>query len=143
MREFHSEIEIDAPPERVWGVLVHLGAYGEWNPFIVRAKGALDPGQRVEIEIHPPGAEPMPLRPLVLQVTPGKTLRWLNRVGFVGLLDAEHAFLIEPLEPGRVRFVQRGIFRGFLSPFIGRRVQEIFEGVEAMNQALKRRAEEG
>ena len=34
MRELGREIEIDAPPERVWAVLTDFPAYPEWHPFI-------------------------------------------------------------------------------------------------------------
>ena len=39
MKELRSEIEIEAPTERVWGVLTDFAAYPEWNPFIRRVSG--------------------------------------------------------------------------------------------------------
>ena len=39
MKELRSHIEIDAPPEEVWRVLVDLERYHEWNPFMVEARG--------------------------------------------------------------------------------------------------------
>ncbi len=32
-----ASVEIDAPIEQVWAVMLDTGAYGEWNPFVVRA----------------------------------------------------------------------------------------------------------
>ena len=34
MRELRAEIEIAAPPERVWRVLSDFDAYPDWDPFI-------------------------------------------------------------------------------------------------------------
>ncbi len=30
MKQIHTEIEIDATPEEVWGVLTDFGRYPEW-----------------------------------------------------------------------------------------------------------------
>ena len=35
-----AEIDIDAPLELVWQIMLDTDAYGEWNPFIVRAETA-------------------------------------------------------------------------------------------------------
>ena len=36
VKELHSEIEINAPVERVWEVLTDFASYPRWNPFIRR-----------------------------------------------------------------------------------------------------------
>ena len=35
-----AEIDIDAPLELVWQVMIDTETYGEWNPFVVRAETA-------------------------------------------------------------------------------------------------------
>jgi hypothetical protein len=45
MQELRREIEIDAPPERVWAVVTDFAAYPEWNPFIRRIRGELHEGE--------------------------------------------------------------------------------------------------
>jgi hypothetical protein len=84
----------------------------------------------------------MTFHPTVLRAEPERELRWLGSMGMKGLFDGEHAFTIEPLAAGRVRFVQsesfRGVFvRGVLA-MIGAGTQR---GFDAMNSALKARAE--
>lgn len=37
MRHPSASIEIDAPLELVWSIMLDTGSYGEWNPFVVRA----------------------------------------------------------------------------------------------------------
>src|SRR4051794_25262595 len=34
-----AEIEIQAPPERIWEILTDFGAYPQWNPFMPRLDG--------------------------------------------------------------------------------------------------------
>ena len=44
-----AEIEIDAPPERVWQVLTDFAAYSEWNPFVLSVVGQLKEHSTVTI----------------------------------------------------------------------------------------------
>jgi uncharacterized protein YndB with AHSA1/START domain len=44
MRELQTSTDIEAQPERVWAVLADLEAYADWNPFIRRITGPLEPG---------------------------------------------------------------------------------------------------
>ena len=43
MKELRREVEIAAPAERVWSVLVDFDAYPDWNPFIRSIQGACEP----------------------------------------------------------------------------------------------------
>jgi uncharacterized protein YndB with AHSA1/START domain len=40
MKELHSEIEIDASAELVWGVLTDFASYPEWNSSSARSAGS-------------------------------------------------------------------------------------------------------
>jgi hypothetical protein len=78
MRELRAEIEIGAPPERVWQVLTDFGAYPEWNPFIRSIEGEPRVGSRLKVRIQPPGARAMTFRPTVRAAKPARELRWLR-----------------------------------------------------------------
>jgi hypothetical protein len=144
MKELRSEIEIEAPAERVWQVLSDFASFPHWNPFIRRASGEPRRGERLEVHIQPSGAGGMTFRPTVLTAEPYRELRWLGRLLIPGLFDGEHIFTIEPLGTGRVRFVQREIFTGLLVPLFARSLDsDTRRGFEEMNQALKTRAEHG
>ena len=139
-----TEIEIDASPARVWDVLTDFAAYPDWNPFIPRLAGEAAVGSRRAARLQPPGGRGMTLRPTVLAAAPGRELRWVGHLGVPGLFDGEHGFRIEPLGPDRVRFIQEERFTGLLAPLVLRFIEEgTRRGFEAMNRALKRRAEQG
>jgi len=146
MKELHSEIEISAPAEHVWGILTDFASYPQWNPFIRSISGEPKTGERLEARLEPPleppGGQGVTLRPTVLNAEPNRELRWLGHVLVPGLFDGEHFLIIQPLEDNRVRFVQREEFRGVLVPLIARSLENnTQQGFEEMNRALKERAE--
>jgi hypothetical protein len=139
-----TEILVDAPPARVWAVLADFAAYAAWNPFMPEISGALQAGARLRVRIVPPGSGGMTFRPRLLAVTPEKELRWLGHLLLPGLFDGEHRFRLEALDGGtRTRLHHSESFSGLLLPVIfGARAQSTTRaGFEAMNAALKRRAE--
>ena len=50
-RQLHTEVEIEATPDRVWAALTDFAAYQDWNPFIVQAAGRPVPGTRLELRM--------------------------------------------------------------------------------------------
>jgi hypothetical protein len=141
VRSISHTIEIDAGPEAVWRQLADTSAYPEWNPFVRRLEGELEESARIQVEIDPPGGRPMTFRPTVLVARPGRELRWLGRLGMRGVFDGEHSFEIEPLEGGRSRLTQAERFSGLLVRPFGGTLEKTRRGFEAMNTALKERAE--
>jgi hypothetical protein len=142
MRELRREIEIGAPPERVWAVITGLDAYAEWNPFIRRISGELREGTRLEVRIEPPQGRGMTFKPTVRKVETNRELRWLGRLLVPGIFDGEHSLRIEPLEGERSRFVQSERFSGVLVPFVKGTLAKTEAGFNQMNAALKARVEE-
>jgi hypothetical protein len=142
VKELRTEIEIEAPAERVWQVLTDFVAFPQWDPFIRKATGEAKAGARLEVYLQPSGARGMTFRPTVIRAEPNRELGWLGRLFLRGLFDGEHVFTIEPIGSGRVRFAQRELFSGLLVPLFARGLDaDTRRGFEEMNQALKARAE--
>jgi hypothetical protein len=47
-----ARVEIDAPLEAVWAVMLDVDAYGQWNPFVFRAECANPPTPGDPIVLH-------------------------------------------------------------------------------------------
>ena len=69
MRRIATVIDIDAPAEAIWRVLVNFPAYPDWNPFL-RISGEAKVGARLEVTAQPEGHKPMTFRPTVLRSRP-------------------------------------------------------------------------
>jgi hypothetical protein len=136
-------IEIAASPGRVWTVLSDLGSHARWNPEIAVVSGRAVKGAELTIRVHSTGGTAT-LHPTVETAEPGRELRWLEHYHDVsGLADGRRRFLIEPSGPGRVRFTQAETFRGIAVPFLHGTLRASCSGFDAMNAALKNRAESG
>jgi len=141
-RELNTEIEIEASPQTVWSILTDLGRYEAWNPHIREAEGEVSEGGKLTIQVEEAGGSSMTFEPTVTRVVPDVELRWLGRLLLPRVFDGEHIFEIQDLGGDRVRFVQRENFRGLLVlPLWGKLNTDTRQGFEAMNAALKMRAE--
>jgi hypothetical protein len=142
MHEIQTEIDIESTPERLWSILTDFPAQPSWNPFIRSIEGPVETGARLTVLIQPVGGKPMTFRPTVLVATPNVELRWVGHFLFRGVFDGEHYFQIGSGRPGWVRFIQGERFSGLLVGLAKATLERgTRPGFVAMNQALKRRAE--
>jgi hypothetical protein len=140
--QLSAEREIEAPPDRVWEILMGFESYGEWNPFIESIEGSPSVGSRLRVRLRPPGGKSATLRPTVTTSEPARAFGWLGKVGVRGVFDGAHRFELEALPGDRTRFVQSERFRGVLVPLLrGWLHGRTLAGFEAMNRALGERAE--
>ncbi len=140
-REIRVERIIDAPPERVWEVLVAVESWPEWNPTLLKS-APLVVGADITMPLRM-GPFVMPTPQRVLEVDPPRQLRWMSRQ-VPGLFEVHRTFRLEPLDGGRTHLSQfeRGntpLARAVL-PFLERTIEEGYENLAA---ALAARVEPG
>ena len=141
-RTIRSAIEIRAPVEVVWSVLTDFAAYPDWNPLVRRLHGRPRVGRRVTILSQPPGARGIAFAPVVLAWSPPHELRWRSTLISRFVFSGEHGFRLEPIDDGRVRFVQDETLTGVLIPLYARfRLPATRLGFDEMNERLRERAE--
>lgn len=140
-----ASIEIEAAPEQVWAVLTDLDAYPQWNPFITEAVVTSDDGLRTGATMRnrlEQKGETSTFTPTVLEVSAGRELRWLGKVGPGWIGDGEHGFVIERTGRGTVRLTQSEKFSGVAVPFVADSLRnDTLPQFRAMNSALKQRVE--
>ena len=137
-----TEVEIAAPASIVWQELTDGAAYPEWNPFVMHLSGDLEVGKRLNVTIQSEGNAPMDFTPEVLVADKDSEFRWVGKLGFRGVFDGEHYFMLEETDQGTTILHHGENFRGILAyPMIALIGADTLSGFEAMNQALKERAE--
>ncbi|WP_413205128.1 SRPBCC family protein [Rhodospirillum sp. A1_3_36] len=142
-RAIQTVLAIHAPPATVWAILTDFPAMGTWNPFIPALSGIAEKGARLTVTVKPPGHAPMTFRPTVLIAEPGTELRWRGQVLLPGLFDGEHYFKLTSEVDGTTFLTHGEVFSGLLSRWIFTPAlrDATLKGFEAMNRALKARAE--
>ena len=141
MKELRHEIEIQASAEAVWQVLTDLEKYGDWNPLLYQAVGKAEVGEPVEVKFRT-ASKGMTLHCRVVKAEPPRELCWTYHVILPALFRGEHRFTIEPIDDGRVRFVDHEIFNGLLVPLQAKDIDANSKpAMVAMDQALKARVE--
>ena len=146
-------IDIDAPIDIVWSVMIDFKRYHEWNPFIIDVENAADhpqTGDRYCLKVRWANGKTVRSWETVTQISPPTTtdgLRhsaqlaygyssWLARTGIV--IATRNQFLTK--EPGQSTIYRtEESFHGLLARFVP--LENIEDGFQRHAHALKQRAE--
>lgn len=136
-----ATIDIDAPPQVVWDILLDLERYGEWNPFVIRVKGRAGVGEPVTLTVKM-GGRTIKQRLVIRRFEPPSTLVWTIPAEDSLILRGGRTQRIEDLGGGRCRYISREELLGLASPVVGLFTKSAIQhGMEAGARALKARAE--
>src|SRR5260221_325941 len=108
-----TNVDINASADAVWDVLTDFASYGEWSPFI-RIGGVPEVGTQLVCHMTADGGHGMSFKPEVLAATPGRELRWIGKLGFHGIADGEHFFVLTANDDGTTRLNHGERFSGAL-----------------------------
>ena len=122
----------------MWRVVSDLESYGEWNPFVVRARSDMKVGGDIVMHVKL-FSFAQRQRETIIEYEEGSRVCW----GIDGpLLTSRRCQDVRESEHGGARFESDFRLSGFAAPLVsallGRRLDA---GFRAMGEALKRRAE--
>ncbi len=114
MFEIKNEIEIEAPIEHVWSVLIDREKYHEWNPVIFSQQGTLARGCSATMRINP-ALFAMNVPIVYQQVEEHQELSWF---GGPPLVKGFHYFRLIQLHNGNTKLIHGEEF-GVLASLLG------------------------
>ena len=142
MRYIRTEIQINAPPEKIWHVLTDFSNYTKWNPFIHQIEGDAIVGAKLKVHLHTSGGKNRIYKPTITKIEPNRELRWYGKSFVPGIFNGEHIFTMEPLESHNTHFVHTEVFTGLGVALTSSNMEkEIRRSLEEMNSALKAKVE--
>jgi len=137
-KKIYTEIDIAAPVEKVWDVLVDNESYPSWNPYHVKVEGTLGLGTKLNVEIHKPNGQKVEIEPYVMELEKNKKLTWGG--GISGVFKGVHVFELISVNENKTTLIHRERFSGIVIPFAS--LDTIEEGYLLMNEALKMKVEQ-
>lgn len=132
----HTEITINAKPDKVWQVLTDFPSHPQWDPFFATIEGPAKPGTALRIQFR----QGVRMRPLVTIARQGEVFEWLGKLLFGGLFDGRHRFELQQ-QGEQTRLIHSESFHGLLVPLLRKLLAETEQGFKAFNHALKQRVE--
>lgn len=142
MLELKTEIIIDSGAEEIWKILVDFKRYPLWNPFVKGILGNLVVGEKLTVQIAPPGKKEMIFLPTLITVKESREIRWVGKFLLSSLFRGEHYFLLESINEKQTKFIHGEIFTGLLVPLMKKDLRgPTYQGFIQMNEALKKELE--
>lgn len=118
MAEFTVErsVEVEAPVEAVWDLMMDVKSWPEWKPFMTKASIAggydsLSNGSKIRMSVMAGGPAAAPLSATVIEFNRPHRLAWEG--GVKGLVHAVHSFDFRD-KGGKTLVVSRETFSGAL-----------------------------
>ena len=112
-----AEIDIAAPIEQVWSVLVNLEQYQDWNPFTYRVESSLSVGDHVKLHVKL-GSQKVVQKQVIRRCDAPDALDWGMVMGHPGLLRTLRTQRLIRVDEHTTRYETRDHFTGLLTPLI-------------------------
>lgn len=134
---YHVERRIDAPPERVWGLLTDAPSYRDWNRAVVRIDGTIAAGNTISLVSIANPKRTFKLQ--ITEVTRPNRLVWSDGMP-LGLFTGERTLLVQPRE-GVTHFEMTEEYTGLLSGLFTKAIPDLTESFNVFADSLKTAAE--
>ena len=73
-KEVYTQIDIQAPKERIWQIITNFSDFHRWDPFMNQASGEIRIGAPAYIHLQPPNADGMNIDVVITKIDPA--LAW-------------------------------------------------------------------
>ena len=136
-------VEIDAPAELVWSVLVDYARYPEWNPFTVKVETTLEIGTKIDLYLPDPAkpGETFLNREWVRAVDAPSYLRYDTGEEIPGMHAVREQWVTD-LGGGRSSYRTTDLFSGEIATYVHEQQGAwVKAGFDSVCAALKARAE--
>ena len=135
MKDYHTNIQINAPIEKVWQALTNFSEYKNWNPLVSDITGDIQEGGMIKTSI-------VPLKNTfsarLLAFKENQEMTWQGKMIASFLLSGKHYYKLSKTDDNHTLLEHGEYFTGLFSVFIPKKMLKDMENTFiAHNEALK------
>jgi len=142
MKKIKTEIEINAPVDKVWEVISNFNEWKEWNPIISNATGEAKLGTKLNIAMSDKeGKSSQKYQPVIIKLDEQKSFHWRAKMVSGHLFTNDKIVELKETETGTL-VVHAETFSGLLTPLFWSKLNTgVAPMLDKMNKALKQKVE--
>jgi uncharacterized protein YndB with AHSA1/START domain len=134
---YHVSRRIDAPADRVWGLLADASSYRSWNRAVVSIDGTIAPGNTISLVSVVNPKRTFKLR--ITEMSAPNRLVWSDGMP-LGLFTGARTYLVQPRE-GATHFEMTEEYTGPLAGLFTKAIPDLTESFNLFADSLKTAAE--
>ncbi len=139
VQEIKTEIEISAPPSKVWSIIMDIDNWQEWSPIINESNGTASVGSKLNITMigKEEGKDGPKYNPIITELEEPNYFRWRAHMLAGFIFTNDKILELEETNSG-TRLIHKETFSGLLAPiFCGQMEKGVPPMLNSMNKALK------
>jgi len=136
-KSVHHEIDIQAPPEKVWSIIIDTENYDNWNPVMRLIEGEVKEGNKVKYRFTQDEENISEIPSRVKKIIPNELLNQAGGIPFI--LSFNHKYQLRKSSQGTKLTIHedyKGIGVNFWNP------EKVQLAYQKLNNAIKKKAEE-
>ncbi len=143
MQTIGTEIDIEAPCEKVWAIITNVDKWHEWSPTINASEGKAEVGSVVTITMmsKEAGKDGPKYSPKIIKMDEPKYFHWRAHMMAGFIFTNDKIIELEPTATG-TKVIHKETFKGLMAALMkGQMEKGVPTMLNMMNEALKELAE--
>jgi hypothetical protein len=143
MQVVQTEIEISAPPSKVWSIITDINKWQDWSPTINDSNGTVSVGSKLSITMmgKEEGKDGPKYNPVIIELKEPKYFHWRAHMLAGFIFTNNKIFVLEETDSG-TKLIHKETFKGLLAPIFSNQMEKgVPPMLNVMNKALKELAE--
>ena len=143
MQVITTEIEISAPPEKVWSILSNINQWQEWSPIINHSAGEFTEGATLSMTMmgKSPEQDGPKYKPVITKIIPNQHFSWKAKMMAEFIFTNGKIIELAKSETG-TKLIHKETFKGLMASLMcGQMEKGVPPMLKKMNQAIKELAE--